>query len=82
LRRLPAKNDAPLIIDANAIKALQITPQGFETVTGRGAQIVKRMSRIEAIQFLQCRFHNRGWKTSDSVTPKAMEEIFRRTVAK
>jgi len=44
LRRLPAKNDAPLIVDANAIKAPQIAPQGFETVTGRGAQIVKRMS--------------------------------------
>jgi hypothetical protein len=47
LRWLPAENDAPLIVNANAIKAPPITPQGFEAMTGWGTQIIKRMSCIE-----------------------------------
>jgi hypothetical protein len=38
---LPPKNDSPLIIDANRMKTLPITFEGFQPVAGRFTQILE-----------------------------------------
>jgi len=38
---LPSEADAPLVIDADAVLAVPVALQGFESITRRGAQIVQ-----------------------------------------
>ena len=51
-RRLggPRKSDAPLVVHANAVLALSVTLQRFETVAGQRSDVLKDVGRFEAIE--------------------------------
>ena len=46
----PLKADPPLVIDPNAVLSLSVAFQGFESVAGQRAQILKLDRRFHAIQ--------------------------------
>ena len=48
---LPAEADAPLVIDADAVLAVPVTLQRFESITRRGAQIVQPPRLVQQQQF-------------------------------
>ena len=59
---LPPKYDTPLIIDPDRMKILHLTPEPFESITGRNPQITK-IGRIVQIQQLPSRPPtDLGWK--------------------
>jgi len=48
----PAENYAPLGINSNAIKALEITPQWLKPIAWWGPQIIKSTRSIQHIEFV------------------------------
>lgn len=49
----PLEADAILIVDANAVLALPVAFQPFQTVAGRQQQVSQRSRRVQHLQFLQ-----------------------------
>ena len=47
----PLENDPPLVVDADRVKALAVSPQFFQPIRGRHAQVLKAGGRIEGFQF-------------------------------
>lgn len=50
----PAKANAPLVIDSNAVLTCPITDQFLKPVSGRHAKIAKRLGGMNQKQFSQC----------------------------
>jgi hypothetical protein len=48
----PAKNNAPLGINSNAIKPLEFTPQWLEPITRRGAKVIEDQRSIQNIELV------------------------------
>ena len=46
----PAEADAPLVVDADAVLPFPIPLQGFQTITGRNAQIVQASCGMHLIE--------------------------------
>jgi hypothetical protein len=63
---LPAKADAPLIIDANAVLSLSIPSQRLRPVARRCPKVLKRARVVDLEQFAVCRL--------DDVVGKAFDE--------
>ena len=49
----PAKHDAPLGIDSNAVKSVEIAMESFQPVSGRHAKIIQTGGGVEEVQFTQ-----------------------------
>jgi hypothetical protein len=49
---LPAKADAILIVDANAVVAFAVFDERFEMVSGRHFKVIERNGRVQDRQFL------------------------------
>ena len=65
---LPAENDAPLVVDANAVKPSQIADECLQAVSGRDTQVDERMSGIEHIKLSDGQTRpNGGSKSSSSL---------------
>ena len=47
----PLENDPPLVVDADRVKALSVSPQFFQPIRGRHAQVLKAGGCIEGFQF-------------------------------
>ncbi len=69
----PADADAPLIVDANAVLALAITPQLLEAIAGRQAELLKPAGRVEDAKFPQHHAPQIGGEASDGLArPEAL----------
>jgi hypothetical protein len=80
-RGVPAENNTPLIVDADAVKASKIATQRFKAITWRRTQILKYLGGIEHVQLHQRCLYDVHGKPPDPVTSNTMEEIFRRTIS-
>lgn len=49
----PAEDDPPLIVDANGMKAAEISPQGFETISRRDTKVGKRARPVHLHELAQ-----------------------------
>ena len=78
----PTENDSILIIDADAVKALPVSFQGFQVVSRRGAQVDESMRSGQHIQLAQCSRDDVGRKTPRPRAWTAMIEVFGVGVAK
>lgn len=47
----PLENYPPLVVDADRVKALSGSPQFFQPIRGRHAQVLKAGGRIDGFQF-------------------------------
>ena len=81
-RGMPAENNTPLIVDADAVKAPKIATQNFKAITWRRMQIFEQVGGVEHVQLHQRCLHDIRGKPPDPVTSNTMEEIFRRTISK
>jgi len=77
----PAKNDAPLGINTNAIKTLEFTSQWLEPVAWRGAKVIEDLRSIQNIEFVKREFVYLAWKLSGIATRYAVKEIRSASVA-
>ena len=50
----PTKNNAPLVIDANGVKAFQVAFEGFLSVRRRDRQIGERRRPVHVGEFSKC----------------------------
>jgi hypothetical protein len=80
-RGLPAEHNAPLIVDADAVKAPKIATQSLKAITRRRTQIIEQLGSVEHVQLHNRCLHDIRWKLPDPVTSNTMEEIFRRTIS-
>ena len=51
---VPSKTNSPLIVDTNAVSTGAIAMQQFESITGRGSQVIKPGRRIDHVQLSAC----------------------------
>src|SRR5690625_2410388 len=72
--RCPREADAVLVIDADAVLALAVADERFESVAGRHGEVVEVVSRVEHEQFLQ-RPPSKGWAVPRD--PASTEQPFR-----
>ena len=49
--RFPEKADSPLLVDSNAVLALALSPQRFETICRRDAQVFQCVGNVQLQQF-------------------------------
>lgn len=47
----PAKGDSPLAIDANGMKALEVTLEGFESVSGGNCEVGESLRMVHLEEF-------------------------------
>ncbi len=47
----PLENYPPLVVDADRVKALAVSPQFFQPIRGRHAQVLEAGGRIDGFQF-------------------------------
>src|SRR3546814_5121700 len=57
VRAIPAKADPELVVDPDAVLALAIAPQGFQTIARRHPQIIQATGPVELFQLASA---NRG----------------------
>ena len=55
----PAKDESPLVVNADTVESFPIAPEKFKTVSGRRTKIKKRMCGIQQIEFSHGRLENR-----------------------
>jgi len=55
LRRLPTKNDPPLVVDPNAVVPTQFAAENFQSIPRRRSQVLKVFSGVQNIEHLKCR---------------------------
>ncbi len=46
----PYKTYAPLIVDADAVPSGPVVPQDFQTIPGRGTQVLKRLGGVQHLK--------------------------------
>ncbi len=63
--RLPAKYDAPLGIDPNAVKSTEIAMECFQPVTRGHPKVIQAGSGVQYIQFAQCDIQDLGGISSN-----------------
>jgi hypothetical protein len=80
-RGVPAENNPPLIVDADAVKAPKIATQRLKAITWRNTQILEHLGGVEHVQLHQRCLHDSRWKPPDPVASTTMEESFRRTIS-
>ena len=61
--RRPAKDDAPLIVDADGVQSRAIPVERFESVAGRNCKVGQRSRAVELKQFSEGDPGNRGKAT-------------------
>jgi hypothetical protein len=49
----PAEDDAPLLIDPNAVKPVEVTAQSFEVVARRYTQVVQVAGSVDELQLAE-----------------------------
>ena len=67
---LPSETDAPLIVDANAVKPGPITLKGLQSVPGRDIQFFECGNRIDLNQFA----HRYAGDPAPTATHSCLEE--------
>ncbi len=77
----PLQHDSPLIVHANAVKSLPVSPQRFEPISWRRSEIAKLMSGVDQVELPDCCGHNVGWDTASTSGAPPMIEIRRGLVA-
>jgi hypothetical protein len=80
-RGLPAENNPPLIVEADAVKAPKIATQSLKAITWRRTQILKHLGGVEHVQLHKRCLHDIRWKSPYPVASNTMEEICRRTIS-
>jgi len=60
----PPKYDAPLLVDANAVKPAPVAAQGFEPVPGRRPKVSENPRSVDHIELPQDYWHNIGRQRS------------------
>ena len=77
----PLKHDSPLIVHANTVMALPVSPQRFESVSRWRTKILYAMSRVDQVELPdRCRHNIRG-DTPRTSRATPMIEIRRGLVA-
>ncbi len=56
----PTKDDAPLLVNANRMKAFALTMKRFQLIPGWNGQIIELSGLIHLNQFSQCNSTDRG----------------------
>jgi len=70
----PLKHDSPLIIHANTMKALPVSPQRFETISRRRSEVLKLMGSIYQVELPDhCGRNVRGNTPGPSRAPPMIE---------
>jgi len=77
----PPKDDAPLIVDANAVKASQLAAQGFEPISGWRPQIEKTVSAVQQVELPNRSCDDRGRERPHPTGANAVVEIRGRPVS-
>ena len=62
---LPAKADAPLIVDANAVLARAVAFELFESVAGRDTQVLELLGGIDEAELTEHESKEAGREPSD-----------------
>jgi hypothetical protein len=75
----PAKADAPLAVDSNAVLAFAAAFERFEPVARSNPQVLEPDCRVEDAQFRQSRFLNSAWELAGKL---AIPNLFFFAVAK
>jgi hypothetical protein len=65
----PSEADAPLVVDANAVLALPVSPQGLQPVPRRNPQIAEATRDLELAK-LATRHVGTGFEAPDPVTAR------------
>ena len=68
----PAEHDSPLIVDPDAVKALEVSPQSLQPVSGRGGKITQLLRIIQHIELPDSYFRDTGppYPLVDSTLPE------------
>ena len=77
----PAKHDAPLLVNANAVEPPPLTPESLEPIARRGAKVQECVRSIHHIELPQCRGDDVGGKAARASGPGTMVEVRGRLVA-
>jgi hypothetical protein len=66
----PDKANAPLVIDPDAVLAVAVTLEGFQSVTRRGTQVSQHFGIFDHIKFPRCHVRNRPQVPCRLITPE------------
>jgi hypothetical protein len=77
---LPAENNAPPLVDADAVNAPKITTQRLKAITWWSTLILEHQGGAKPVQLHTRCLHDIRCKPPDPVTSNTMKEIFRRTI--
>jgi hypothetical protein len=69
----PAKNNTPLRINTNAVKALEFALERFKSIPRRGAQVVKDLGSIQYIELIKRKFMYLAWELSGMTARNAVK---------
>jgi hypothetical protein len=50
----PPKADSPLVVDPDAVLALAVAPQGFQSIARRDPQVIEATGDLELAKFATC----------------------------
>lgn len=56
----PPKADSPLVIDADAVLALAVAPEGFQSIARRDPQVIEAASDLELPKLLSAMARREG----------------------
>ena len=81
--RCPPEANPVLIIDANAVLAAPVVPQGFQHIARRYAKVAQQESGIQVVQFAPC-YATQPYRTCSTCRGRvqAVEEILGPSVCK
>lgn len=77
----PAKDDPPLVIDADRVKIASIAGQFFKPVTGRNPEVSQIIGIMQIKKLPPGRAPQFRWELSGVFRTPVLEEVFREAVA-
>ena len=60
----PTETDAPLLVDANAVLAVTVAPESFQTISGGNTEVLQVGGRVQHQEFTEGCPLDVGWKVS------------------
>lgn len=73
---MPSEANTPLLVDPNTVLARPITPQRFQSVTGRGAQERQGGGRVDQVQLSFGTLNDNAWQALHKLTEEQGRRSF------